>query len=586
MAIDLAKFAKAFYEEAQEHLSAMESLLVAADPGSDDESLNALFRAAHSVKGGAAAFGHVELTNFTHQLETLLDRIRKREAELTVALVTQLLWAVDMMRAHVAALDRGTTPDLQAMRDIESALARGAEAPAPPAEPAAPAPVEMLEDDPDDDFGFFAPLDEPRAEVQPARPEPAHPPQAGDAHAAGVDATSIRVNIAKIDTLVNLVGELVITESMLADASRDFGFDGEGRFAAALTLLQRNTRNLQEAILGVRMVPISFIFSRLPRLARDVGERLAKDVELELHGEETELDKGLVERITDPLIHLVRNAIDHGIEPAEVRAAAGKRPRGRVVARARHEGGMVVISVADDGAGLDRARILAKAAEHGIEADASWSDADVWRLVLRAGFSTSSVVTDVSGRGVGMDVVSRNVEALGGSLEIDSQKGRGTTMTIRLPLTLAILDAMPVSIAGETYVLPLANIEQSLQPREGQVSPVGGRDVLRIGDECLPVVGLDDIFPGTHEAAGARHLLVVLEAEGRRAALRVDDILGQHQVVLKSIEDNYRRVGGLTGATILGDGRVAFILDVAHLVGRAHGAGRKQGTAHGPARIA
>ena len=570
MALDLAKFAKAFYEEAQEHLSAMETILVdAGADGPGDEALNALFRAAHSVKGGAAAFGHAELTRFTHELEGLLDPVRKRERALDPALVTLLLWAVDMMRAHVAALDGGRAPDLKAMGDIQEAL-RAAAASAPATEPVETTPAESLfDDDADDDFGFFAP--------------PAAEPASAPAPAAHED-TSIRVSIAKIDSLVNLVGELVITEAMLVDASRTFAYDVQGRFASALALLARNTRNLQEAILGVRMVPISFTFSRRPRLARDVSERLGKEVDLELAGEDTELDKGLVERITDPLVHLVRNAIDHGLEAPSVRAAAGKPPRGRVEVRARHEGGMIVICVADDGAGLDRARILAKAAELGIETDPSWSDAEVWRLVLRPGFSTSAEITDVSGRGVGMDVVSRNVQALGGSFEIDSTAGRGTTMTIRVPLTLAILDAMSVAIGSETYVLPLANIEQSLQPRAEQGGSVGGRDVLRLGKDTLPVVGLADLFAGTRHATSGNELLVVLEADGRRAALRVDDILGQHQVVLKSLEDNYRKIGGLSGATILGDGRVAFILDVGYLVARAHRA--TLGEAHGRAQPA
>ena len=578
MAIDLGVFAKAFYEEAQEHLSSMEAILVAADHG--DEALNALFRAAHSVKGGAAAFGHAELTGFTHELESILDPIRKRTRALDPALVTVLLWAVDMMRGHVAALDRGVATDAQAMRQIQEALRAMVAVPAQA--PPAAQPVEAVEglldeDEGDDDFGFFAPLAaEPATVVAAPVVAPVAAPVAPatpDAAPAHADATSIRVNIARIDSLVNMVGELVINEAMLADASREFSYDMQGRFAAALALLARNTRNLQEAILGIRMVPISFTFSRLPRLARDVSERLGKEVELELAGEETELDKGLIEHITDPLVHLVRNAIDHGIEAPAARAAAGKRTRGRVEVNARHEAGMIVVSVADDGAGLDRARILAKAAELGIEADPAWSDAEVWRLVLRPGFSTSAKVTDVSGRGVGMDVVSRNVQALGGSLEIDSTAGRGTTMTLRVPLTLAILDAMSVSIDGETYVLPLANIEQSMQPKAGQCSTVGGRDVLTLGKDCLPVVGLGDLFAGSGHESAASDLVILLEAEGRRAALRVDDILGQHQVVLKSLEENYRKIGGLAGATILGDGRVAFILDVAWLVARAHGVG-------------
>ena len=592
MAIDLSRFAKAFYEEAQDHLAAMESLLVAIDAGRcDDESMNALFRAAHSIKGGAAAFGHTQLADFTHDLETILDRVRKREAALNKAMVDVILEAGDVMRAHVAALDAGTEPDARAMESISLRLAEASaaegEAIAIAAAPPAPQDTDADWED-DDDFGFFAENapTEAKAAAQPANatPEPAVQP-APEAPAQPVpvaDATSIRVSVAKVDGLVNLVGELVITEAMLGESARALDFDVQGRFAEALAQLERNTRSLQEAILGIRMIPMSFVFSRLPRMVRDVAARLAKDIELEIHGEETELDKRLIEQVTDPLLHLVRNAIDHGIETPEARSAAGKPARGHVRVGARHQGGMVVITVSDDGAGLDRARILAKAAELGIETDPSWTDADVWKVVFAPGFSTSNEVTDVSGRGVGMDVVRRNVEALGGAVEIESVAGKGATLTIRLPLTLAIVDGMSISVDGDVHIVPLANIEQSLRPAEGQVSTVGGAPVLDLAGAYVPIVGLGDAA-GT---AAGNGMLVVLEAEGRRAALRIDDVLGQHQVVLKSLEDNYRKVPEFSGATILGDGRVAFILDASHLVQRAHGRAKLAQHSHVPALAA
>jgi two-component system chemotaxis sensor kinase CheA len=590
VALDLSRFAKAFYEEAQDHLSAMESLLVAIDAGrGDDESMNALFRAAHSIKGGAAAFGHAQLADFTHDLETILDRVRKREASLHKAMVDVILEAGDVMRAHVLALDAGTTPDAKAMETLRARLAdanaRGGEAIAI----AAAAPVAETSDTDDDwlagdegddeDFGFFVeePPVEAKVEIEAARPEP-------QAAAPIADATSIRVSVAKVDSLVNLVGELVITEAMLAQSARALDFDVQGRFAEALAALERNTRNLQEAILGIRMIPMSFVFSRLPRMARDVAARLGKDIELEIHGEETELDKRLIEQVTDPLLHLVRNAIDHGIEAPEARVAKGKPAKGHVRVGARHQGGMVVITVEDDGAGLDRERILAKAAELGLAFDPTWSDAEAWKLVFAPGFSTSSEVTDVSGRGVGMDVVRRNVEALGGAVEIDSVAGRGATLTIRLPLTLAIVDGMSVAVDGDVHIVPLANIEQSLRPSESQVSTVGGHPVLDLGGAYLPIVHLNG-DAGTSANAGDG-LLVVLEADGRRAALRIDDVLGQHQVVLKSLEDNYRKVPGFSGATILGDGRVSFILDASHIVGRAHRKGKAHANRHDAALAA
>ncbi|MBL8524542.1 MAG: chemotaxis protein CheA, partial [Betaproteobacteria bacterium] len=355
------------------------------------------------------------------------------------------------------------------------------------------------------------------------------------------------------------------------------------RLAAGLAQLERNTRDLQDAILAIRMLPISFVFSRLPRLTRDLADRLGKEVELEMLGEDTELDKSVIEKIADPLTHLVRNAIDHGIETPAERVANGKPATGMLTVRAAHQGGSIAITVTDDGAGLNRDKIVAKARELGLDAGESWSDEEIWQLIFTPGFSTAKAVTDVSGRGVGMDVVWQNVHMLGGKIEIDSIPGQGTSMMIRLPLTLAILDGMSVAVSGETYILPLANIAQSLQPAASDIKTVNGSEVVLVRDEYLPITSVADLFnlpaPAPQERDG---ILVVLEMDDKRAAVRVDDLLGQHQVVLKSLEANFRRVKGVTGATILGDGRVAFILDAGYLVSVAHSVAReKAAVAHG-----
>ncbi|MBL8513884.1 MAG: chemotaxis protein CheW, partial [Betaproteobacteria bacterium] len=393
------------------------------------------------------------------------------------------------------------------------------------------------------------------------------------------DASSIRVNVAKVDQLINLVGELVIAEAMIAQSAQGLDPEGKTPLAAALTQLERNTRDLQDAVLAIRMMPMSFVMSRLPRLVRDVSDRLGKEVELELAGEDTELDKSVIEKITDPLTHLVRNAIDHGIEAPAERSMKGKPRQGRVTVRAAHQGGSIVISVSDDGAGLNRQKILAKAREVGLDGGADWDDAEVWQLVFTPGFSTAAEITDVSGRGVGMDVVWQNVHALGGKIEIASKPDTGTTMTIRLPLTLAILDGMLLNTSGETYILPLASIVQSIQPDVSDLKTVGGAELVMVRGEYLPITTLAGVF-GLAEPDAATGLLVVLEDDGKRAALRVDELVGQQQVVLKSLEANYRKVKGVSGATILGDGRVSFILDAPYLVSLAHAHAR----AHVPAR--
>jgi len=382
------------------------------------------------------------------------------------------------------------------------------------------------------------------------------------------DSGSIRVAVEKIDHLVNLVGELVISQAMLETIARadvdEFDVVHLERLRQGLAQLERNTRELQEAVLGVRMIPISFVFSRLPRVVRDLAARLGKEVDLVLEGEETELDKGVIEKLVDPLTHMVRNAIDHGIEKPDARERAGKPRAGTLKLRAAHQGGNIVIEISDDGAGLNRERILAKAAERGLPVPENPSDRDVWQLICKPGFSTAEQITDVSGRGVGMDVVRQNIESLNGRLEIDSTQGQGTRMTIRLPLTLAILDGMSVRVGDEIFIVPLTAILESLQPRPEQLYTISGRGrVLNLRGDYVPLVSLSDVF---HLPSSGKQvedgIVVVVESADDRAALCVDELIAQHQVVIKSLETNYRRVPGISGATILGDGRVALILDV------------------------
>jgi len=391
------------------------------------------------------------------------------------------------------------------------------------------------------------------------QPSPAAPP--------GQGAASIRVATDKIDLLVNLVGELVITESVL---SRQASLAGEHAGLAApagLADLARNTRDLQEAVLAIRMVPISDAFARFPRLVRELSGRLGKQVALATVGETTELDRGLIEKILDPLTHLVRNAVDHGLEPPEARIAAGKDPVGTVTLAASQRGGKVVIEVSDDGRGLDRALILALAAERGRALPPDAPDAEVWQLLFEAGFSTAQEVTEVSGRGVGMDVVRRNILSLGGTVEIASRAGRGLTVTMTVPLTLAIMDAMTVLLGGQLYVLPLASVveSRSLGPGDLHVLP-GQGETLCVRGTYLPVLRLATLFPPPEPAPQGGAIAVIVEAQGACAALLVDALVGQQQVVVKSLETNFRKVPGATGATIMSDGSVALILDVSHVV--------------------
>ncbi|MEW9581142.1 chemotaxis protein CheA [Paraburkholderia sp. DGU8] len=395
--------------------------------------------------------------------------------------------------------------------------------------------------------------------------------------AAGAEGSSIRVGVEKVDQLINLVGELVITQAMLAETTSTFDPALHDRLFNGMAQLERNARDLQEAVMSIRMMPMDYVFSRFPRLVRDLAAKLGKEVELVTFGQATELDKSLIERIIDPLTHLVRNSLDHGIETVEARRAVGKDSTGQLVLSAAHHGGNIVIEVSDDGAGLRRDKILAKAAKQGMQVSETMTDEEVWNLIFLPGFSTAEQVTDVSGRGVGMDVVKRNIQSMGGHVEITSHAGKGSTTRIVLPLTLAILDGMSVKVGNEIFILPLNFVMESLQPQADDIYTVtNGERVVRVRGEYLPLVALHEVF----NVEGAKQeptqgIVTIMQTEGRRFAMLIDELVGQQQVVVKNLETNYRKVHGISAATILGDGSVALIVDVAALnreTRNAHGA--------------
>ncbi|MGN6083445.1 chemotaxis protein CheA [Trinickia sp.] len=724
MTLDITQFYQTFFDEADELLAQMEQLLLNLNVGTPDpEDLAAIFRAAHSIKGGAATFGFTALTETTHILESLLDRARNNELTLRKDMIDTFLETKDVLADQLAAYRSSTEPDAAAASAICAKLERlhhpeGASAPAaeaaaaPAAAPAAAAAVPSvaaggtpehvveqaveathgtaagaapsvsnnegphlkvtlrgvgekdqallieelgnlgnivgqaksgadltvyLETDvPSDDITAVccfvidesqiaigrgtAPADiAPGAEVPPvgassesvpaaasasapaaqaapaehapaapaaapaptaepakavAAPAPAASAAGGEdkkarpaAAAAGGEGSSIRVGVEKVDQLINLVGELVITQAMLAETTSTFDPALHDRLFNGMAQLERNARDLQETVMSIRMMPMDYVFSRFPRLVRDLAAKLGKEVELVTFGQATELDKSLIERIIDPLTHLVRNSLDHGIETVEARRAAGKDGAGQLVLSAAHHGGNIVIEVSDDGAGLRRDKILAKAMKQGMQVSESMSDEEVWNLIFMPGFSTAEQVTDVSGRGVGMDVVKRNIQSMGGHVEITSHAGKGTTTRIVLPLTLAILDGMSVKVGNEIFILPLNFVMESLQPVAEDIYTVAnGERVVRVRGEYLPLVPLHEVF----SVEGARTeptqgIVTIMQTEGRRFAMLIDELVGQQQVVVKNLETNYRKVRGISAATILGDGSVALIVDVAAL---------------------
>jgi len=625
MAIDLNRFIATFFDEAHEHLEAIEERAMALGSGKPDpEVLNAIFRAAHSIKGGSGTFGFTQLTEATHEMETLFDGLRKGKGQVDESTVRLLLDACDIFKAHLARLkagERGNDPAMDALRAqligyraggaTITPSKKGAQAAAAGKKAEKVEKVEKKErrdrresDAPKDkptEESFFAALAETTI-VQPApkaegaaygffdAPEPGAPAEQAappatekygffDPTAAAPslehnrrkgDSSSIRVSVEKIDRIVNLVGELVIAQAMMQQAVGAASREQDEHTTHSLATMDRNTRDLQQAVMSIRMMPMEFVFSRFPRVVYDVSTRLGKKVHLRTQGQETELDKELIELLIDPLTHVVRNSIDHGIESPEERAAAGKPEVGTVMMRATHRGGSVIIEVSDDGRGLDRERILAKSKELGMGGDDSMTDQQVWGLIFEAGFSTAKEVTNLSGRGVGMDVVRRNITSLGGGVSVSSDKGAGTTITIHLPLTLAVLEGMIVGVGNEQYIVPLEFVAEAIMPAAGDIKTIVNQaSLVAVRGEHLPIINLAEVvqLPASAAAAApgqkaAETICLVVEVDNRRAALLVDQLIGQQQLVVKSLDANLHSVPGVAGATILGDGRVALILDV------------------------
>lgn len=551
--MDMSEFHGIFFEEASEHLASLETLLVGLDREQPDpEAMNAIFRAAHSIKGSASTFGFPDMAAVTHDLETLLDKARKGELVLTEEIVDITLEARDVL---LAQLDHHQGAAAVAQSVVDSLCAR----------------VRALAS------GTMTAVVEAAVAVEAVEVE--KPKTAAKA----IESSSIRVSVEKVDQLINLVGELVITQSMLALTEQSPLNDGSAdaeRLLERLQQLERNTRELQEAVMSIRMLPVSAVFNRFPRLVRDLAGKLDKQIELRTFGESTELDRGVIEKITDPLTHLIRNSVDHGIELPDERVAAGKPAKGILTLSAYHQGGSVVIKIQDDGKGFDRDRILAKARERNIPLSDTPTDQEVWNLIFAPGFSTADTVTDVSGRGVGMDVVRRNIENLGGRVDLQSAPGIGTTITIRLPLTLAIMDGMSVGIGEQNYIVPLTAIIESMRPLPKDLKSLVGHNgskgrLVLVRGEYLPLVALHEVFNIEPKSAEPeKGILIIVDTESGRAALFVDELLGQRQVVIKSLESNYRKVPGISAATIMGDGSVSMILDVSEAVrlGRRHGA--------------
>ena len=405
---------------------------------------------------------------------------------------------------------------------------------------------------------------EPEAAAPAAAPRAAKEKDAGKAAAAKDGGSTLRVGVEKVDQIINLVGELVITQAMLVQTASTLDPVVHDRLVNGIEHLERNARDLQEAVMSIRMMPMDYVFSRFPRVVRESASKLSKNIRLTTKGAATELDKSLIERIIDPLTHLVRNSIDHGIETPEVRVSKGKKPEGELTLSAQHLGGQIVIEVSDDGAGLSRERILKKAMSSGFPVNENTPDEELWQLIFAPGFSTAEKVTEISGRGVGMDVVRRNIQDMGGHIQLHSRLGQGTTTRIFLPLTLAILDGMSVQVGEEIFVLPLSHVTESLQPTMDQVHSISQTEqVLFVRGEYLPMVALRDVFSVENAQTDlTKSIAVILQAEENRFALLVDHLVGQQQVVVKNLESNYRKIPGISAATILGDGSVALIVDV------------------------
>jgi len=649
MSIDLSRFHATFFAESRQGLDAVENdMLRIEQGGANKETMDAIFRVVHSLKGSAGSLGFSEIAGLAHEMESVLDKLRQGAFEATPACTDLLLRGIDRLRSWMQAAEGNQPMDAadgaNIVRDLQIMMQQ-----APTSAKNVPSQGEVKSAGkqrytvvfrPSRDF-FHSGNDPARfieelgrlgefesrvnfaalpgiEQFDPATcylawrltlttdstpdairevfdwvsnacelvVEPAHDRETlvvekraastesrdrrKNSRRADFNLATLQVGTERIDDLVNLVGELVITHTMLRQSVQGFDFGHDAKAQSVFLQLERNVHELQERVLSVRMMPVNHVFGRFPRLVRDLGMELGKAIDLKISGEAAELDKSVIERLIDPLTHLVRNALDHGIETPADRLAAGKLAKGTIALHAEHRGGRFVITVADDGRGIDPAMVRKRAIDIGlVTAEEEFDDTRAYALVMRPGFSTAQRVSNVSGRGVGLDVVGQNVRELGGSLEIASRIGVGTTFTLQLPLTLAIVDGMIVQAGGETYILPIAFIRECLQILPGQVQSVVGQGfVINIRGQYVPILKLTDLCGTVEGAPVEQPVLVVLEAENRVLALRVDELLGQSQVVIKSLESNYRKVDYMAGASILGDGRVALILDVPAVVKR------------------
>ncbi|WP_159737657.1 chemotaxis protein CheA [Vibrio atypicus] len=667
MALDMEQLRKMFYEECRENLEVLEDVLLNLDPSQiDEESINTIFRAAHSIKGGAATFNLLDISEFTHHVEAYLDLVRNGERTLTAETIDLLLKSGDCITSMLESYESDSEVNKSLLAEVVEALHQllGVAPTESESNTTEPSQAEPISDQPSDWSVSFIPhqeiffsgndplrilrelkeldlnskitaqltklpdIDDIEAELcyiswhatlsgdiseeaireifewvedecdllveqassdnqidhideavdaesttsQTLTTVDNHPPAKSNKVAkAESSVSSIRVDIDKVDSLINLVGELVITQSMLTEIGHDFTIDKLEKLKAGLDQLLQNSKDLQENVLNIRMLPMSFAFSRFPRLVRDLSGRLEKQVDLQIQGEQTELDKTVLERIVDPLVHLVRNGIDHGIESPAQRLESGKPEMGVIELNAYHQGGSIVIEISDDGAGLNCDKLWNKAVEKGVlESDVrreEYSEKQIMNLIFAPGFSTAEEVSDISGRGVGMDVVRRNIEELGGHIEVDSKLGEGSRFTISLPLTLAILDGQLVKVAGEVYVIPLLTIVESIQIDSNCIKIAsGGIELYRLRDENIPILRLQEELEMGRSGSLDGRILCFVEAAGNRVGLLIDELLDQQQVVIKSLESNYSKVTGISGATILGDGSVSLILDIQGLI--------------------
>ncbi|BDX08389.1 chemotaxis protein CheA [Planctobacterium marinum] len=683
MSDPLAQFRAVFFDESAEAIDAIERNLLDVDDASemDSETINDIFRSAHSLKGGSATFGMGSLTDFTHVMETLLDKVRAGQLSLSQDILDCLFSSLDVLRNLVAHYQFDDEINQSSMQEVKAELERllvpGAtsagtsEITSESVEVASSSGSEwLIEFAPDpaimmtgndplryiDELTEFGEIDvtcqtsaiPPFEELEPTHiyctwkinlksekplteeelkdvflwiedeaefkftplssassaeaetpveisepvataPEPAAvapavtaaPAEAAPAPASGGDKSaakakrgsqSIRVDLEKIDSLINLLGELVITQSMLSIYGDEEKYPQFERLSEGLSQLERHTRDLQEGVMRIRMLPIDFCFSRFPRMVRDLAKKLNKSIAVEIIGEHTEVDKTVIEELNDPLVHLVRNSVDHGLEDRETRLANGKSETGTVTLKAFHQVGNIIIEISDDGAGLNTERIKAKAIEKGvIKANANLTEQAIHELIFAPGFSTADAVTDLSGRGVGMDVVKRNIRSLGGTIDVRSIANEGTTFTIRLPLTLAILDGQLLKVGEETYIIPMLSIIESIQLKQADINKVGKRDVsFKWRGNFIPILNLAEMFdcPVDQDKLIESGLVVVVESDNKHCGILVSELNNHQQVVVKSLEANYAKIEGLSGATILGDGSVALIIDVGALISR------------------